>query len=103
MNQLERALADMRFARKTHLDWAEHLEAHKDGECPQCSAKPYKLDAANEREWVAKYDRVIALLEGIEAAIQTGQTYLANNGWRDKHGPVYVDRMVDALLNRSDR
>ena len=58
------AIADMQFARQSHLAWAEHLEAHAaSGEpCPQCEGKPYKLNAEHEREWVAKYDRVLSIL-----------------------------------------
>lgn len=64
---VERALADMRFARQTHLDWAEHVEdrTHRNVPCPQCEARGYPVDATYEREWVAKYDNVIALLEGL--------------------------------------
>jgi len=63
--EVDAAIADLAFARNTHLQWAEHLEAHVDsGEpCPQCAERPYKLDAAHEREWVAKYDRIIALVQ----------------------------------------
>ena len=63
---LTAAIADMEFARSSHLAWAEHLEAHvvSDEPCEQCAAKPYKLNAAHEREWVQKYDRVLRLLTG---------------------------------------
>lgn len=63
---LEAMLADLEFARQSHLSWADHLDAHaQSGEsCPECDAKPYKLDAAHEREWVAKYDRIIERLRG---------------------------------------
>ena len=60
----EDAIADMEWARNTHLLWAAHLEAHKISglPCSLCAERPYKMDAEHEREWVAKYDRVLALL-----------------------------------------
>lgn len=66
------AIADMEFARRSHLAWADHLEAHQaSGEsCAECDAKPYKLTAAHEREWVAKYDRVLALLAALTVCQQ---------------------------------
>lgn len=61
------AIADMEFARQTHLDWAEHAEAHATSgvPCPQCQARGYPVDPIYEREWVRKYDRVIALLRSL--------------------------------------
>lgn len=65
---IDAALADMEFARSTHAEWAAHLEAHATSgtPCATCDSKPYKLDAAHERLWVEKYDRVIAILQGLE-------------------------------------
>ena len=34
--------------------------------CEQCDAKPYKLDAMHEREWVTKYDNIIELVQGLK-------------------------------------
>lgn len=64
MSLRDQAIADMTYARDSHLKWAEHLEAHVASgvPCAQCEGKPYKLNAAHEREWVAKYDNVLALL-----------------------------------------
>lgn len=58
-------LADLDYARSSHLAWAEHLEAHaaRGIACVECEEKPYKLDAAHEREWIAKYDRLIAVVK----------------------------------------
>lgn len=60
--EVAKAIADAEYGRSSHLQWAEHLESHGDSECAECAEKPYKLDAKREREWVAKYDRIIALL-----------------------------------------
>jgi len=74
IDDLALAIADLQFARSSHLQWAEHLEAHAaSGQpCPQCDERPYKLDAAHEREWVAKYDRVLRLLSPSEAPKPAG-------------------------------
>jgi len=63
------ALRDLDFARDSHLKWAEHLEAHEaSGQpCEECASKPYKLTAPYEREWVAKYDRIIAIVKAAAA------------------------------------
>lgn len=65
MEDVEQSILDMKFARDTHLKWAEHLEAHANSvePCADCDSKPYKLDAKHERLWVEKYDKVIAILE----------------------------------------
>jgi hypothetical protein len=64
LTDIEAALQDLQFARESHAAWAVHLEAHEQsGEsCPDCDSKPYKLNAAHEREWVAKYDRLINIV-----------------------------------------
>lgn len=66
------AIADMEFGRSSHLAWADHLEAHvASGEpCAECEAKPYKLTAEHEREWVAKYDRVLKILRSVGVSTQ---------------------------------
>jgi hypothetical protein len=63
------ALEDLAFARESHLAWAEHLEAHATSgvPCEQCEGKPYKLHAEHEREWVAKYDRIIAIVRASQS------------------------------------
>lgn len=63
--EVQQSIADMEFARDSHRQWAEHLEAHVASgmPCAECDGKPYKLDATHEREWVAKYDRVLDILE----------------------------------------
>lgn len=61
---LAHAIEDMEYARASHLSWAVHLEAHASSgaSCQACDDKPYKLNAAYEREWVEKYDRVLRIL-----------------------------------------
>lgn len=61
--------SDMRAAveyanegRSSHVRWVAHLEAHTDGGCVECDERPYKLDIKHEREWVRKYDVILAAL-----------------------------------------
>jgi hypothetical protein len=76
-NEILFAVDDMVYARNSHLKWAEHLEAHSSsGEaCAECAEKPYKMMPEREREWVAKYDRVLRLLG------QMRSTETAKNLW----------------------
>jgi hypothetical protein len=57
-----------RFAyegRASHVKWAEHLEAHADGGCDECTQEVVETagDVAHQREWVQKYDRIIEALQ----------------------------------------
>lgn len=74
-HQIRAMLDDLVFARGSHLQWAEHLEAHAASgvACDKCDGKPFKLDATNEREWVAKYDRLLAFVQATDAALSTGK------------------------------
>lgn len=64
---VDAALVDLAYARTSHLLWAEHLEAHSAGViCEECGSKPYQLTVAREREWVKKYDNIIAVIHALE-------------------------------------
>jgi hypothetical protein len=53
--------------RRSHVLWAEHLEAHANGAtvCEQCTPAVVETagDAAEQREWVRKYDVIIEALK----------------------------------------
>lgn len=59
MKEIENNIREMEFARKTHIQWAEHLEA---GGCEKCDIT-LTGDAEYHRSWVQKYDTTIKLLE----------------------------------------
>lgn len=65
-NNIIEIIGWMEEARASHRDWAEHLEHHdaSGDPCAQCEGKPYKLNAANEREWERRYGIVIDTLRG---------------------------------------
>lgn len=65
MTSVSEQIAWMETARNSHRLWVEHLEAHAASgvRCAECEERPYKLDAAEEREWVRRYDLVLATLE----------------------------------------
>lgn len=62
---LEESIRDMEYARKTHFEWAEHLESHPDSKCEACDEKPFKMSLERELKWVVKYDRVLRFLRSI--------------------------------------
>ena len=71
--------------RQSHLLWAEHLEAHANGgtACADCTPEVVKTagDEAEQREWVRKYDTIIAALqrtEGGAALLLEGIAKIAN-------------------------
>jgi hypothetical protein len=60
--RIEAALSDMREARQSHEGWAVYLQ-HPDVDAAELRPQVEVAgDAAWHRAWVAKYDRVIALL-----------------------------------------
>ena len=55
------AIADIREARQSHVDWADWLEEHPEDDSSQVGDAPY------HREWVTKYDNVLSVLDAIDA------------------------------------
>lgn len=67
MADIARAIADLQFMRKTHVDWAEYYEANPDEEAKDVGTRRFD-DAIEHRRLVACYDNAIACLEGIKSA-----------------------------------
>jgi hypothetical protein len=100
------ALRDaLRFAfegRQSHVAWAEHLEAHANGGCGRCTAEVVETagDAETQREWIHKYDTIIAALKVnsaplmIEAIAKIGD---------EENGKARVRAVQRALRYRADR
>ena len=63
MSELEQALADIRLARQSHVDWAEYLDATPERAREMRPQAEVAGSADYHRDWVAKYDRVLRLLE----------------------------------------
>lgn len=62
MIELEQAIADIQEARLTHVHWAEHFERHPEAEKDYIETGEWD-SAKIHREWEAKYDRVLIMLE----------------------------------------
>lgn len=59
--QIVQAITDIQEARLSHLHWAEHFEAHPEAEKQYESTGEWD-NAKVHREWVEKYDNVLAIL-----------------------------------------
>lgn len=104
--QIVHAITDIQEARLSHLHWAEHFEAHPEAEKQYESTGEWD-NAKVHREWIEKYDNVLAILARFPFAYLVSNDFTERaqtivHEWitldrNEKQVPVLIDRIASAL------